>query len=94
MKTEANVRAAAAKKTKATKADTEADVTFVVIQENVRSLKPSDRIEELLQEVDRCKWDALLLSESWRSSEAEIWTRRRNHIEQKVEKEFSGDRVH
>ena len=33
-----------------------------MIQKNVRSLKASERIEELVREVEGCKWDALLKS--------------------------------
>ena len=51
-----------------------------MIQKNVRSLKTSDRTDEILMEVDGCKWDALLLSETWRPSKAEMWESTQGHI--------------
>ena len=41
------------------------EITFVVIQKNVTSLCSSDRVEELAREVCDCRWDALMISESW-----------------------------
>ena len=38
----------------------------------MRSLTSSDRIEELRREVEGCKWDAQLLSETWRPNQAEL----------------------
>ena len=52
-------------------------MTFVLLQKNVRS---SERIEELTQEVEGCRWDAFLISESWRSNKAEIWETHQGHI--------------
>ena len=48
-------------------------VTFVVLQTNTRSLTSSDKIEELVHEIKDCRWVALLFSETWRPSKAEIW---------------------
>ena len=36
----------------------EKEVTFVVLQKNLRSLFSSDRIDELMREVEGCTWDA------------------------------------
>ena len=55
------------------KTDEEKDVTFVLVQKNVRSLTSSDRIEILIREVEGCKWDAPLQGETWRPSKAELW---------------------
>ena len=44
-----------------------------MIQKNVRSLCSSDRAEELAREVRDRRWDALLISESWRPEKAELW---------------------
>ena len=35
-------------------------ITFIVLQKNVRSLNSSERIEELTQEVEGCRWDAII----------------------------------
>ena len=42
-----------------------------MIQKNATSLCSSDRVEELAREVCDCRWDALLISESWRPGKAE-----------------------
>ena len=49
------------------------EITFIVIQKNVTSLCSSDRVEELAREVCDCRWDALLISESWSPGKAELW---------------------
>ena len=46
----------------------ETDIIFM------RSLNSSERLEDLTQEVEGCKWDAILISEMWRVSNAEMWT--------------------
>ena len=43
----------------------------MVIQKSVRSLKTSDRVFEIQREVDGCKFDAILSSETWRLSGVE-----------------------
>ena len=58
----------------------ERDVTFIVIQKKVMSLNSSDRFNQLIRDAEGCKWDALLISETWRSSKAEIWETRQGHI--------------
>ena len=55
-------------------------VIFVVLQTNTRSLTSSDKIEEMIHEIKDCRWDALLLSETWRSRKAEIWESHPGHI--------------
>ena len=47
-------------------------VTFVVLQKNTKSLNSSDKMEDIIHKVEDCKWDALLLSETWRPNNAEI----------------------
>ena len=51
-----------------------------MIQKNVTSLCSSDRVEELAREVCDCRWDALLISESWRPGNAELWMTLQGHI--------------
>ena len=58
----------------------EKDITFIVPRKNVRSLNPSERFEELTQEVEGCRWDAFSISETWRASNAEIWETQQGHI--------------
>ena len=58
----------------------EQDVTFVVQQKNVTSLNSSHRVEDLIRELEGCKWDALLISASWRPEKAEIWETRQGHL--------------
>ena len=57
----------------------EKEVTFIVLQKNERSMNSSDRVEKLIREVEGCRWDALLTSESGRSEKAEIWETRQGH---------------
>ena len=54
-------------------------MTFIVIQKNVTSLCSSDRVQELSREVCDCRWDALLISESWRPGKAEPWMTLQGH---------------
>ena len=52
-----------------------------MIQKNLRSLKTSDRRDEILMEVDGWKWDALLLSETWRPIKSrDVGVNTRSHI--------------
>ena len=37
------------------------DVTFIVLQKNMRSMHSSERIEEMVCELEGYRWDALLL---------------------------------
>ena len=40
--------------------------SFHIIHRNARCLNNVDRFDELLKELEGCKWDAGLLSETWR----------------------------
>ena len=51
-----------------------------MIQKNVRSLKTSDRIKEIVREVEGYKWGALLQCETWRPKKAEMWESHQRHI--------------
>ena len=51
-----------------------------MIQKNVTSLCSSDRVAELAREVCDCRWDALLISESWRTGKAELWMTLQGHM--------------
>ena len=63
----------------ATKEDSK-DVTFIVLQKNTRSMNSSVRIDEMFSELQGCRWDAILVSETWRPGEEEIWESRQGHI--------------
>ena len=39
-----------------------------------------DRFNELPKELDGCKWDAALLSETWRHEKKEIWESNCGHM--------------
>ena len=108
-KKQAAAAAAAPKQTRQqARQKSEKDITFIVLQQNVRSLTLSERFEELTQEVEGCRWDAILISETWRANEAEILetqqghtfrkiresTRSWNSSEQEVAKTYQLDRVH
>ena len=41
---------------------------------NMRSMHSSERIEEMVCELDGYRWDAILLSETWRQDKSEIFT--------------------
>ena len=56
------------------------DVTFIVLQRNMRSMHSSERIEEMVCELEGYRWDALLLCETWRPDKAEIWETHHKHI--------------
>ena len=43
-------------------------------------MNSSDRIEEMTKEVEDYSWDAILISETWRSAKVEIWETHRGHI--------------
>ena len=46
------------------------EVTFVVLQKNKRSMHSSERIEEMICEVEGYRWDAIFLSETRRQDKA------------------------
>ena len=56
------------------------DVTFIVLQKNMRSMHSSERVEEMVCELDGYRWDALLLCETWRRDKEEIWKTHHKHI--------------
>ena len=53
--------------------------TFIVLQKNTRSLSSSERLEEMICELQRVEWDVILISETWRQSK-EIWETQERHI--------------
>ena len=42
------------------------EVTFIILQKNMRSMHSSEKIEELVTELEGYRWDAILLNETWR----------------------------
>ena len=57
------------------------DVTFIVVQKNMRSMHSSERIEEMVCDLEGYRWDViLLLSETWRQNKSEIWETHHKHI--------------
>ena len=59
---------------------TENDVTFIVLQKILRSMHSSERIEEMVCELEGYRWDAVLLCETWRHDKEEIWQKHHKHI--------------
>ena len=53
--------------------------TFIVLQENTRSLSSNERLEEMFSEIHKVEWDAILIPETWRQSK-EIWETQQGHI--------------
>ena len=53
--------------------------TFTVPQKNMRSMHSSERIEEMICELEGYRWDAIFLSETWRYDKAEIWETHHKH---------------
>ena len=47
---------------------------------NMRSMHSRERIEEMVCELDGYRWDATLLSETWRPDKSVIWETHRKHI--------------
>ena len=47
--------------------------------ENMRSLRSSERLDELIRELHRFDWDVILISETWRQSK-EVWETQQGHI--------------
>ena len=46
----------------------------------MRSMHSSEKIEELVTELEGYRWDAIPLSETWRHEPAEVWETHHNHI--------------
>ena len=61
------------KKNKESESTKDKDITFIVLQKNMRSMNSSERIEEMISDLEGCKWDAVLLNETWRPPKSEIW---------------------
>ena len=55
------------------------DVTFIVLQKNMRLMHSSERIEEMVCEFEGYRWDAMFLSETWRQGKSEIWETHHKH---------------
>ena len=47
---------------------------------NMTSMHSSERIEEMVSELESYRWDAILLSETWRQDKPEIWETHHKHI--------------
>ena len=56
------------------------EVTFIILQKNMRSMHSSEKIEELVTELEGYRWDAILLNETWRHEPAELWETQHKHI--------------
>ena len=56
------------------------EVTFIILQKNMRSTHSSEKIEELVTELEGYRWDAILLNETWRHEPAELWETQHKHI--------------
>ena len=56
------------------------DITFIVLQKNVRSMDSCGRIEEMICDLEGYRWDAVLLNEIWRPSKSGIWETHHKHI--------------
>ena len=56
------------------------EVTFIVLQKNMRSMHSSEKIVEMVSELEGCRWDAILLNETWRHEQAEIWETHHKHM--------------
>ena len=46
----------------------------------MRSMHSSEKIEEMVSELEGYRWDAILLSETWRHEQAEMWETHHKHI--------------
>ena len=56
------------------------EVTFIILQKNMRSMHSSEKIEKLVTGVEGYRWDAILLNETWRHEQAELWETCHKHI--------------
>ena len=56
------------------------DITFIMLQKNMRSIHSSERIEEMVCELEGYRWDAILMSETWRPDKSEIWETHQKHM--------------
>ena len=54
---------------------------FHYSSKNMRSMHSSEKIEELVSELEGYRWDAILCNETWRHEQAEIWeTHHKTHL--------------
>ena len=53
--------------------------TFIVLQNDIRSMNSNERSEELFNEIHKVAWDVILISETWRQGK-EIWETQQGHI--------------
>ena len=60
--------------------DTEPALSFDVIHKTVRSLHDNHRFEGRLKKIEGCRWEAILLCETWKSAKEEIWESHCGHI--------------
>ena len=49
-------------------------------KKNMRSMHSSEKIEEMVSELEGYRWDAIFLNETWRHEQAEIWETHHKHI--------------
>ena len=47
---------------------------------NMRPMHSSEKIEELVTELEGYRWDAILLNETWRHEQAELWETHHKHV--------------
>ena len=45
----------------------------------MRPMHPSERIEEMVCELEGYRWDAISMSETWRRDKSEIWETHHKH---------------
>ena len=55
------------------------DVHYSSKKKNMRSMHSSEKIEELVTELEGYRWDAILLNETWRHEQAELWETHNKH---------------
>ena len=53
---------------------------FHRVTKNMKSIHSSERIEEMVCELEGCRWDAMLMSETWKPEKSEIWETHHKHI--------------
>ena len=53
---------------------------FYYSSKNMRSMHSSEKIEELVTELEGYRWDAILLNDTWRHEPAELWRTQHKHI--------------
>ena len=46
----------------------------------MKSTHPTERIEEMVCELEGCRWDAIIMSATWRPDKSEIWETHQKHI--------------